>query len=141
MCPARIAVPVVAPGFAPYRHQPTLAGFGGTSSSRSAVVPTFRIGALALSFGMSIRFGETISATGLGLLAVDGGVGCGATVVGIVPTLRTVACGVSSYGDVTQVMPATPIVMNAAIRQATGTQPVRSRAASRRASSRRSPRR
>src|SRR4051812_13970925 len=109
MCPARIAVPVVAPGFAPYRHQPTLAGFGGTSSSRSAVVPTFTMGALALSFGMSIRFGETTSATGLGLPALDRGVGCRPTLVGIVPTLRTVACGLSPYGDVTQVMPATPI--------------------------------
>src|SRR6476646_1480808 len=115
MCPARIAVPTVAPGFAPYFHQPTLCGLSGISSSRSAVVPTDTIGEFAWIFGITIRLGATMLATALG-----------AIVVGTAPLLVTGACALVPWllpqcGELIQVMPATAIVISAASTQANGT--------------------
>src|SRR5579875_1696854 len=115
MCPARIAVPTVAPGLAPYFHQPTIFGSSGICSSLFGSVPTLTIGALTFSFGISIRFGAMTSATWC------------ATAVGTTPTLRAFACTlVPQYGVVTQVSPATAMVTSAAIAQANGTHPVNS---------------
>src|SRR5690242_3861518 len=113
MCPARIAVPTVAPGLAPYRHQPTTLGSSGTSSSPSGVVPTGMIGACAWIFGISMRFGEMMSATALGAMCV-----------GTTPLWTLGACALLApqYGEVTQVMPASATVSSAAIAHANGAQ-------------------
>src|SRR4051812_48789575 len=114
MCPAKIAVPFLAPGFAPGLHQPTTCGFTGISSSPSEPVPTLTIGACSSSRGISTRFGDRCADAAAGLLCSD------PPSVGISPTLRDFACAFPrpQYGDVVQVSPATATMISTPIVQA-----------------------